>query len=93
MSAEVPTLFTKTVRVRFTQPSALNDPFELRPLIDFEGAAMELNKVVNAKIKELGPFSYARNLFVIRPSLRLALVCLEDLCSQQCPFGQRRCVG
>src|SRR5258705_4847435 len=52
MSAEVAPKFTSTLRVRFTQPSALNDPFELRPLIDFEGTAKELHDVVDAKIKE-----------------------------------------
>jgi hypothetical protein len=33
MSAEVAPLFAKTMKVRFTQPSDLNDPFEFRPLM------------------------------------------------------------
>lgn len=52
MSADVAPLFAKTLRVRFTQPSELNDPFEIRPLIDFKGTAEELRHVVNAKIAD-----------------------------------------
>ena len=50
MSAEVAPLFAKTLKVRFTQPSDLNDPFEFRPLIDFEGSAAELRDEVDARI-------------------------------------------
>jgi len=53
MSPEVAPLFAKTLRVRFTQPSDLNDPFELRPLIDFKGTAEEFRAVVDAKITEI----------------------------------------
>jgi hypothetical protein len=53
MSAEVAPMFAKTLKVRFTQPSDLNDPFEFRPLIDFEGTAEELREVVDAKLTEL----------------------------------------
>jgi len=50
MSTEVAPLFAKTLKVRFTQPSDLNDPFEFRPLIDFEGTAVELRGEVDARI-------------------------------------------
>jgi hypothetical protein len=50
MSAEVAPLFVRTLKVRFTQPSDLNDPFEFRPLIDFEGTAVELCDEVDARI-------------------------------------------
>jgi len=50
MSAEIAPLFVKTLKVRFTQPSELNDPFELRPLIDFEATAKELREEVDARI-------------------------------------------
>lgn len=53
MSAEVAPLFAGTLRVRFTQPSDLNDPFEFRPLIDFEGTAEEFRKVVDARISAM----------------------------------------
>jgi hypothetical protein len=53
MSAEVAPLFAKTLRVRFTQPSDLNDPFELRPFIDFEATAEELHEVVGAKVTKM----------------------------------------
>jgi hypothetical protein len=39
MSAEVAPMFAKTLKVRFTQPFELNDPFEFRPMLDFEGTA------------------------------------------------------
>jgi hypothetical protein len=42
MSVEVAPLFAKTLKVRFTQPFELNDPFEFRPLIDFDGTATQL---------------------------------------------------
>ena len=50
MSAEVASLFAKTLNVRFTQPSELNDPFELRPLIDFEGTATEFRGEIDARL-------------------------------------------
>jgi len=50
MSAEVAPLFAKTLKVRFTQPSDLNDPFEFRPLIDFQGSAEELRPEIDARI-------------------------------------------
>jgi hypothetical protein len=53
MSADVALLFVKTLRVRFTQPSDLNDPFEFRPLIDFEGTAVELRGEVEARISSM----------------------------------------
>ncbi len=53
MSPEVAPLFTGTLRVRFTQPSDLNDPFELRPLIDFKGTAEEFRDVIDARITEI----------------------------------------
>jgi hypothetical protein len=53
MSAEVASLFAKTLRVRFTQPSDLNDPFELRPFIDFKRTAEEMREVIDAKISDM----------------------------------------
>jgi len=48
ISSEVAPLFSATLRVRFTQPGALNDPFEFRPLIDFESTANEIRDLVSA---------------------------------------------
>ena len=53
ISAEVAPLFARTLKVRFTQPSDLNDPFEFRPLIDFKGTAEEVRDVVDAKLGEI----------------------------------------
>jgi Protein of unknown function (DUF2971) len=53
ISAEVAPLFAKTLKVRFTQPSDLNDPFELRPLIDFNSTAEEFRSEVDARITEI----------------------------------------
>jgi len=53
MSAEVAPLFARMLKVRFTQPSDLNDPFELRPLIDFEATAEEFRDVVDARITKM----------------------------------------
>ncbi len=50
MSAEVAPLFANSLKVRFTQPSELNDPFEFRPLIDFEGTAAHFAADAEAKI-------------------------------------------
>jgi hypothetical protein len=52
MSVEAAALFAKTLSVRFTQPSDLNDPFELRPLIDFEGTAKELRAAIDARLNQ-----------------------------------------
>ncbi len=53
MSPEVAPLFAKTLRVRFTQPSDLNDPFELRPLIDFKGTAEEFRDALDTRMTEM----------------------------------------
>lgn len=53
MSVEVAPVFAKTLRIRFTQPFELNDPFEFRPMIDFEATAIELRDVVDARISEM----------------------------------------
>jgi len=53
MSAEVAPLFTKALKVRFTQPFELNDPFELRPLIDFKATAEEFRGEIDARISEI----------------------------------------
>lgn len=50
MSKEVGTLFARTLKVRFTQPSDLNDPFEFRPMIDIKGTADELRVVIEEKL-------------------------------------------
>src|SRR5271157_1622555 len=53
MSAEVAPLFAKALKVRFTQPFDLNDPFELRPMLDFEGTAADVRDVVEARVTEI----------------------------------------
>jgi hypothetical protein len=53
MSTEVAPLFVETLQVRFTQPSDLNDPFEFRPLIDFEATAQKLREVIDVKLTEM----------------------------------------
>jgi hypothetical protein len=53
MSAEVAPLFARTLKVRFTQPSELNDPFEFRPLIDFKGTSEEFRGLIDARISEM----------------------------------------
>jgi hypothetical protein len=53
MSAAVGMLFTNTLRIRFTQPFDLNDPFEFRPMLDFEATAAELREVVDIKLEEM----------------------------------------
>jgi len=53
MSAEVAPLFAKTLKVRFSQPFDLNDPFELRPMLDFEGTAADVRDLADAKITEM----------------------------------------
>lgn len=52
MSEKVAALFAKTLKVRFTQPFDLNDPFEFRPFMDFEGTAENVRDVVEAKLSE-----------------------------------------
>ena len=52
MSADVAPLFAKSLRVRFTQPFDLNDPFELRPLIDFEATAEEYRDEADQRLTE-----------------------------------------
>ncbi len=53
MSEKVVPLFVKTLKVRFTQPFELNDPFEFRPFMDFEGTAEDVRELVDAKISEM----------------------------------------
>jgi hypothetical protein len=53
MSSEVAPLFAKTLKVRFTQPSDLNDPFEFRPLIDFTATADEFRGEIDAQLTEM----------------------------------------
>jgi hypothetical protein len=53
MSEKVAPLFAKTLRVRFTQPFDLNDPFEFRPFMDFEGTADSVRDVVEARLGEM----------------------------------------
>jgi DUF2971 family protein len=52
MSEHTSPLFTDTLSVRFTQPFALNDPFEFRPFMDFEGTAEDARELVDAKLTE-----------------------------------------
>ena len=52
MSVEAAALFARTQRVRFTQPFELNDPFEFRPMLDFEGTADDFRDIIDAKINE-----------------------------------------
>jgi hypothetical protein len=50
MSAEVAPLFARTLKVRFTQPFELNDPFEFRPMLDFVGTAESVRSEIEARI-------------------------------------------
>jgi hypothetical protein len=52
VSTEIAPLFAETLKVRFTQPFELNDPFEFRPMLDFVGTADEVRDVVEATINE-----------------------------------------
>jgi hypothetical protein len=53
MSVEVAPKFAENLKVRFTQPFEFNDPFELRPMLDFVGTANDVRGVVEAKIDEM----------------------------------------
>jgi hypothetical protein len=53
MSVDVAPLFAKNLRVRFTQPFELNDPFEFRPMLDFVGTADDVRPVVEARIDRM----------------------------------------
>lgn len=53
MPETVAPLFAKTMRVRFTQPSELNDPFEFRPFIDFKRTGEELRDEIDARVNEM----------------------------------------
>jgi hypothetical protein len=53
MSTEVAPLFVKTLKVRFTQPFELNDPFEFRPMLDFIGTADSVRDVVEARVNKM----------------------------------------
>jgi hypothetical protein len=53
MSTEVAPLFAKTLKVRFTQPFELNDPFEFRPMLDFIGTADSVRDQVEAKVNKI----------------------------------------
>jgi hypothetical protein len=53
MSEKIAPLFAKALKVRFTQPFDLNDPFEFRPFMDFEGTAEDVRDVVEARLSEI----------------------------------------
>ncbi len=53
MSAEIASRFVRTLTVRFTQPFDLNDPFEFRPMLDFEGSASDFREIIDAKVNEM----------------------------------------
>ena len=53
MTVGVAPAFAKTLKVRFTQPSELNDPFEFRPLIDSERTAEEFRELIDARVTEM----------------------------------------
>jgi hypothetical protein len=53
MSEKIAPLFAKTLKARFTQPFDLNDPFEFRPFMDFEGTAEDVRSIVDAKLNEM----------------------------------------
>jgi len=50
MSENVAPIFAQSLKVRFTAPFDLNDPFEFRPFMDFEGTAEEVRPLVDAKL-------------------------------------------
>jgi hypothetical protein len=39
--------FLRTLKVRFTKPSDLNDPFELRPMLDVKGTSREMRAMLD----------------------------------------------
>ncbi len=53
MSERVAPLFAESLKVRFTQPFDLNDPFEFRPFMNFEGTAEEAREVIEPKFDEI----------------------------------------
>src|SRR5882724_8565690 len=53
MSAEVAPKFVSNLKIRFTQPFELNDPFALRPMLDFVGTADDVRPVVEARINHV----------------------------------------
>lgn len=52
MSDEGALRFVNTLKVRFTQPDDQNDPFEFRPLLDFEGTAAIAEERIDAHLAE-----------------------------------------
>jgi hypothetical protein len=87
MSVEVAPKFAENLKVGFTQPFEFNDPFELRPMLDFVGTANDVRGVVEATNAEKAAtqipkqHTYRRG----RISLRLAklsshpnLFCLQN---------------
>lgn len=53
MSVGTAPLFAMTLKLRFTQPFELNDPFEFRPMLDFVGTAGDVRGVVEARIDKM----------------------------------------
>jgi hypothetical protein len=78
MSAEVAPLFTRTLKVRFTQPFELNDPFEFRPLINIEGTTDELRATGEAEFGKVfdtvdGALAAIEEVLTTNPNLPLPL--------------------
>jgi Protein of unknown function (DUF2971) len=54
MSTEVaPQFFAGDLKIRFTQPFELNDPFEFRPMLDFVGTVDDAHNLVEARINQV----------------------------------------
>ncbi|MGO8734592.1 MAG: DUF2971 domain-containing protein [Terriglobia bacterium] len=80
MTVDVAPLFAKTLKVRFTQPSELNDPFEFRPLIDSEGTAEEFRELIDARITEMfGTVDGALSLMEKQQAIRTAINKCESI--------------
>jgi hypothetical protein len=84
MSVGVAPLFAKNLRVRFTQPFELNDPFEFRPMLDFVGTADDVRPVVEARIDKMygtldGAFAMMEKQLATDPTFAKVLVAPLDV--------------
>lgn len=84
MSVDVAPLFAKNLRVRFTQPFELNDPFEFRPMLDFAGTADDVRPVVEARIEKMygtldGAFAMMEKQLATDPNFAKALIAPLDV--------------
>lgn len=95
MSVAVAILFTASLKIRFTQPFELNDPFELSPMLDFEGSAEAMRDVIDAKIDEAfgsvdGLLAIAEKYMATDPNFpKLPIQVLRKLLEDNPAIGQK----